>query len=295
MGDRIADVSAINGFERLGNVSVAAMTPAKVIADAMPYPARFDTLRAGVVSALDSGEVVAARRLMDDAFKNDPAANHADEWTQFRDVTAWSDAWLIAAVRRDPSDEQALDALVDRYWKPLFGRCQMLTLNHQRASDLAQEAWCRVLRARRSLKPDGNFPAYLTTVATNLWRDSNRSARRAGPMAEHRLASLDAPLSDDEGETVALVDVLPDLNALQADEQRLLAMDIDRALEALSPLSREVLVARYLVGESCAEIGRRYGRTEQTVSGWVREALRQVKSHLEEPEFSGADNKTNEN
>jgi RNA polymerase sigma factor (sigma-70 family) len=72
-------------------------------------------------------------------------------------------------------------------------------------------------------------------------------------------------------------------------------MDMDRALEALSPLSREVLVARYLVGESCAEIGRRYGRTEQTVSGWVREAIRQIRSYLEEPEFSGAGNKTNEN
>ena len=72
-------------------------------------------------------------------------------------------------------------------------------------------------------------------------------------------------------------------------------MDIDRALEALSPLSREMLVARYLVGESCAEIGRRYGRTEQTVCGWVREALRKVKSNLEEPEFSEAGSKTNEN
>ena len=38
-------------------------------------------------------------------------------------------------------------------------------------------------------------------------------------------------------------------------------------MKALGPLSREVLIARDPVGESCVEIGRRYGRTEQTVSG----------------------------
>ncbi len=197
-------------------------------------------------------------------------------------MDAWPDARLIAAARQDPPDEAALDALVDQYWKSLFAHCQMLTLNRQKASDLAQEAWCRVLRARQTLKPDGNFPAYLMTVAMNLWRDSNRSAPRAGPMAEHRLASLDAALGGEEGEAVSLVDILPDLNALQAEEQSRLKLDIDAALEQLPPLLREVLVARYIVGESAAEIGRRFGRTEQSVTGWLREALRQMKGRLED-------------
>jgi RNA polymerase sigma factor (sigma-70 family) len=211
-----------------------------------------------------------------------PSCAGPAECAQSGDVATWSDASLIATVRRDPPDEQALDLLVDRYWKPLFGRCQMLTLNHERARDLAQEAWCRVLRARRSLKPDGNLAAYLTTVATNLWRDSHRSARRAGPLAEHRMASLDAELPGDDGGTAALADVLPDLNTLQIEEQVLLKLDIDRALAQLTPLLRDVLVARFLTGESCAEIGRRYGRTEQTVSGWVREGMQEMRVHLEE-------------
>lgn len=197
-------------------------------------------------------------------------------------IAAWPDGRLIAAVRQDPPDEQALDALVARYWKPLFGRCQMLTLNHERARDLAQETWGRLLRARHSLRPDGNFPAYLATVATNLWRDSNRSSRRAGPLADHRMTSLDAELTGDDGGTVALADVLPDLNALQGDEQVRLKLDIDHALGQLTPLLREVLVARFLTGESCAEIGLRHGRTEQTVSAWVREGIREMKLQLEE-------------
>ena len=73
------------------------------------------------------------------------------------------------------------------------------------------------------------------------------------------------------------------MNSRDAEEHKLLALDIDRALEELEPRLRDVLVARFITGESAAEIGRRYGRTEQTVTGWIREAIRQMKLHLEEP------------
>jgi RNA polymerase sigma factor (sigma-70 family) len=234
--------------------------------------------------ALENGDVAEANRFIDAALEADASLEYAEEWRQVREVGAWPDTWLVAAVRRDPPDVAALDTLAERYWKPLFGRCQLLTLDHQKAGDLAQEAWCRVLRARHGLKPDGNFPAYLTTIATNLWRDRHRSARRAGLLAEDRLLALDASLPLEEGESIMLADVLPDLNALQAQEQTLLALDIDQALKHLAPQLREVLVARFLTGESCAEIGRRYGRTEQTISGWVREAVRNIRQHFEEPE-----------
>ena len=193
-----------------------------------------------------------------------------------------ADAWLIDQIRRDPPNATALDQLVRRYWNELHARCHLLTLNPDKARDLAQEAWCRVLRARHSLKPDGNFPAYLVTIATNLWRDSQRHARRAGPLADHRLASLDAAPHDADGESFTLADALPDLHSSQSDDAARLRLDIDEALARLTPLLRDVVVARFISGESCAEIGRRYSRTEQTVSGWVREAVREMKLHLEE-------------
>src|SRR5437899_2005722 len=137
--------------------------------------------------------------------------------------------------------------------------------------------------ARQGLKPGGNFPAYLVTIATNLWRDSARRARRAGPMSEERLASLDQPLSLEDADDAVLLGVLPDLNSLREEEQTLLKLDIDRALERLTPHLREVLIARFIADESCAEIGVRYKRTEQTVSGWVRQAIRELKLYFEEP------------
>jgi RNA polymerase sigma factor (sigma-70 family) len=241
-----------------------------------------ETLRVTIESLLAAGDAAEARRLMADATAVNEQRFQEENWARLQDANLWPDAWLIAAIRCEPPDGPALDVLVDRYWKKLFARCQVMTLNAQKASDLAQEAWCRVLRARRSLKPDGNFPAYLLTIATNLWRDNCRSARRAGPMAESRLASLEAEIASDTGENGRLADFLPDLKTIHHVESTLLKLDIDEALGRLNTLLHEILVARYIAGESCAEIGLRYGRTEQTISAWVREGVRQMKIHLED-------------
>jgi RNA polymerase sigma factor (sigma-70 family) len=204
-------------------------------------------------------------------------------------VDSLSDSELISLVHCDSPDEKALDVLVARYWGSTFARCQMLTLNRERAFDLAQATWCRLLKNRLALKTDGNFPAYLATIATNLFRDSYRADRRAGPMGDHQLVSLDSVIGNEDGEESFLVNILPDLKSLRADELARLKLDMDAALRRLEPLLREVLVARYINGESCAEISIRHRRTEQTVSGWIRSALRQMKDYLEEPELQLAD------
>ena len=200
------------------------------------------------------------------------------------ETDGWSDAQLIVSVQSEPPHEKALDILVGRYWDSVFARCQMLTLNREKAFDLAQETWCRMLRNRHALKADGNFPAYLATIATNLFRDSCRTARRAGSLGEHRLVSLETPVDQGDEGSAVLASILPDLKSLRTGELAQLKMDIDAALGRLEPLLREVLVARYINGESCAEIGIRHGRTEQTISGWIRMALRQMKAYLEEIE-----------
>jgi RNA polymerase sigma factor (sigma-70 family) len=155
----------------------------------------------------------------------------------------------------------------------------MLTLDADAANDLAQESWLRLLRARGSLQPDGNFHAYITTIATNLWRDRNRSARRAGAMSDDRIESLDATERED-GQVLALMDIVTDPDTLPPDEQVILKLDVDNALERLTPNLRDALVSRFVIGESAAEIGRRYDRTEQTISSWIREAVREMRVHL---------------
>jgi RNA polymerase sigma-70 factor (ECF subfamily) len=191
-----------------------------------------------------------------------------------------SDAWLIARVCTEPPDVDALDALVRRHWRALIARCELLSLDREVAHDLAQETWVRMLRARRTLRPDGNLPAYLATIATNLWRNKLRDERRAGPLGERRLRSIDGATA--AGDAAEVADTIPDPRTRTWDAQLLLKLDVDRALLRLGARAREVLIARYVDGESAAEIGRRFGRTEQTVTGWLRQAVAEMRQHLDE-------------
>ncbi|MBE2214573.1 MAG: sigma-70 family RNA polymerase sigma factor [Opitutaceae bacterium] len=242
-----------------------------------------DALLLGARLALHAGDLENARQIAAIARSKAQTEESMKAWHDLFDMALWGDAWLVAAARREPPEMPALDELVARHWKTLYARCRLLALDHHRASDLAQQAWCRILRARQDLRPGGNFRGYLLAAATNLWRDSLRSSQRAGPLSDQRLSCLDEVLSTDAESSTALRDVLPDAKSIRARDTIHLRMDIDRALAQLSPLMREVLVCRLISGESCASIGARHGRTEQTVSGWVREAIREMKRLLEEP------------
>lgn len=253
------------------------------VGDRLPSSGPLELLRMNTELALLCGHAPQARLLISQAPETNSSDTFSEDWSRFQKIDSWPDEWLVASVRVEPPDAPALDVLVNRYWNTLFARCQLLTGNHSAAADLSQEAWCRILRSRHRLKPGGNFQAYLITIATNLWRDNMRSIYRAGPMADRHLASLNEERLNDADETVVLMDVLPDSKAYDRHERTSLAMDIDAALAKLSPLLRDVLVARYVSGDSCLEIGKVYGRTEQTISGWIRAATRQLKTHLEDP------------
>lgn len=241
---------------------------------------RLQILEIATRLALHSGETERAERTAAEAMAIDMTAVCAGEWVCFRDPTLWPDEWLVAAIRREPPNMDALNTLVKRHWPELFSRCLMLTLYQANANDLAQDVWRRVLKGRERLSPGRNFIGYLVTIATNLWRDSLRSARRAGPLAPSRITSLDAAMIFNEQEEITLAEMLPDLTNSVLAERRIMAEEIDEALRSLAPPIREVLVARYLDGESCAEIGKRHGRTEQTIRNWLRSAISEIKKRL---------------
>jgi RNA polymerase sigma factor (sigma-70 family) len=274
--------AAARPIDAMSEPATDSAAPAGQVRTAAAETSPLALARVKICAALDAGDTSTARGLLQGTATEFPGIRFAEDWAAFWDMSAWSDAWLVAAIRRDPPDELALDALAARHWKNLFARCHMLTLDREKAADLAQDAWCRILRARTALRADGNFPAYISTIATNLWRDRYRAERRAGGLGGSRLLSLDAASPAEEGEGSLLGDLLPDLEALAASELARLKLDIDQALERLDPLLRDVLVARFLGGESCAEIGRRHGRTEQTVSGWVRQGVQEIRCFFEE-------------
>src|SRR5260221_8961843 len=77
--------------------------------EAISPSSHLEKLLATVRSALISGGVPEARRLMEEALASHASAATAGDWAKFRDITSWPDAWLVAAIRRDPPDEASLE------------------------------------------------------------------------------------------------------------------------------------------------------------------------------------------
>lgn len=152
----------------------------------------------------------------------------------------------------------------------------MLTADRERAADLAQETWIRMLRSRAMVRPEGSFGAFLAAIAVNRWRDERRVERRARQLSEHQVYKLGA--SADVAYEYSIEDAVPapDLS----EEQLLLRLDLSCGLARLPARLRDVVVARHVRGESAAEIGRRFGRTEQTITAWLREAVARLKHDL---------------
>jgi len=191
------------------------------------------------------------------------------------------DAMLVETICSDPMDVVALDGLVRRHGAELLQRCRCLTGNREAAHDLLQETWCRVLVARHRLDPDRGVAGYLVMTAKNLWRDWNRTSRRGHGESVRREQSLDATWSATEQSGCALADVLPDPQTLDCEEHIHRGMDLARGLAALPPRLREVIIARFHRGETAAHIARRYGRTQQTVTSWLRQGIRELRQMVE--------------
>lgn len=267
------------GSGRTGRQGVAGNWDGEAAASAprrdLPHPA--------AEPAIAQGDVSPVREIEEIARPTEAGPAKPEPRRRSTDTESWPEACLVAAVRRDSPDALVLDVLVERYHETLCRRCWILARDHDKAAELAQQTWLRVLRARHLLDPEGNFPGYLATIATNLWRDWRRSNLRAGPLGEHRISSLEAPAAAQTGTPVALVEVLPDPRSMHHRERVLAKLDLDQALAKLPAHLHEVIVARFVAGESCASIGVRYQRTEQAISGWIREAVREMRRLLEEP------------
>lgn len=109
------------------------------------------------------------------------------------------------------------------------------------ASDIAQEAFVRLLESERHVLPEAERAPYLFTIARNLMRDHWKRGGESRP-----------------GE---------DVRHLPASGTRdsAAAIDLERALEALTPRERSIAWLAYAEGWDHRTIGRIVGVKEKSV------------------------------
>ncbi len=197
--------------------------------------------------------------------------------TDARDLslTDSSDEQLIAAFNE--GDAEAFAEILRRYRRPIFNFILRSVRNIEKAEDLQQEVFLRVVQRSDQFEGKSKFSTWLYTIARNLCIDMSRK------MVHRRHASLDAPVRADEG-SAPLVDRIASTE-LETDRRATsnhLQSEIAHAVEALPDLQREVFVLRHVQGMSFKEIARVVDASENTVKSRMRYALTRLQQALAE-------------
>ena len=167
---------------------------------------------------------------------------------------------LMAQVRA--GDERAFRALVDRHRRPLLNFFARLGASSH-GEDLAQETFVRLWNYRNKYKPAAKFTTFLYTLARHAWLDSVRRQIRFQLFADCYRAEM--PAATDGG-----------LGRLRKD------LDIQAALEQLSPRLRETLVLAVHQGLAYDEIAAILRIPVGTVKSRVSNALAFLQERFDE-------------
>ncbi len=168
-----------------------------------------------------------------------------------------------------PTAEQAafLERAIEQYGKATYNFAYRLTGNEADARDLTQEAFIRVYRAWRSFVPGTSFTSWIYRIVTNLHRDELR--RRKGRFYEE-IPEDNAPQDFGGNKPLAVEPI---------DEyvERQLSEPVAKALAALSPDQRQVVILADIEEYSYQEIAEIVGCSIGTVRSRLHRARTQLR------------------
>lgn len=170
-----------------------------------------------------------------------------------------------------PEQNAFLEQAMERYGKSVYNFAYRLTRNEPDARDLTQEAFIRVFRAWRAFVPGTSFLSWIYRIVTNLHRDELR--RRKGRYQDE-IPEDNAPQLFG-GERPLAVTPIDDYLEGQLGER------VARALEALSPDQRQVVVLADIEELSYQEIAEVAGCSIGTVRSRLHRARAQLRRLVE--------------
>jgi RNA polymerase sigma-70 factor (ECF subfamily) len=164
-------------------------------------------------------------------------------------------------------DDAMFEQLVRRYERPLFGFIACYVHDQARAEDLFQETFLRVYSRRTAFSQGAAFKPWIYQVARNLCRDEARR-RAAGPDVDSSVPQIEIPNghAQDPGEAAGSAEA---------------ACAVRKALDALRPDDREVVMLRVFQGMSFEEIARVTGDSAGTLRSRLFHALGKLRPRLE--------------
>lgn len=180
-----------------------------------------------------------------------------------------TDGQLLERYRN--GDVGALEALIEKHRRPLFGYLHKMTEGRGDVDDVFQEVWLRVIRHAGRYR-DRNFFGWLARIAHNLVIDR---ARRARPDI-----SLDVEREDGSAWKDGVADDGPDPSRRIANSD--LGGRIEAAVSRLPLKQKEVFVMRTVAGWSFKQIASAQRVSINTALARMQYAVARLRPMLED-------------
>jgi len=174
----------------------------------------------------------------------------------------------IAISRIKQGDLSSLETLVNRYQAQAVHAAYLIVYDRALAEDVAQSAFVKVVERIHQFDEERPFAPWFFRIVLN---DALKLAKRM-----KRNLPLDELDEDTSHLAMLLADPAPQPE--QWLEEKQVRENILRAVHFLPPEQRAVVVMRYFLDMSEADMSERMDRPLSTIKWWLREARRRLQN-----------------
>jgi RNA polymerase sigma-70 factor, ECF subfamily len=195
--------------------------------------------------------------------------------TQSLDYSSLTDQQVVELARK--GREPAYRELIGRYQRPVFSLVYRMVRDREKAEDLTQETFIKVLNAIDRYDPSFKFSSWIFKIAHNTSLDH---LRKKEPETLSLHGSPHAR-TDAEIEASTITPESGDENPEEYTANRELGSEIDRAIARLRPEYRTAIVLCHIEGRPYEEIAEIMDVPLGTVKTYIHRARNDLKKQLE--------------
>ena len=191
------------------------------------------------------------------------------------DYKKLTDQEIVVLARQ--GREAAYKELIGRYQRPVFSLIYRLVRDREKAEDLAQETFIKVLNALDRYDPSFKFSSWIFKIAHNTSLDHLRKKELV------TLSLEGSPHAESQSEIEAST-----VQALSTEEtpedyaaSRELGATLEKAIGRLRPEYRTAIVMCHVEGRPYEEIAEVMGVPLGTVKTYIHRARNELKKELE--------------
>jgi RNA polymerase sigma-70 factor (ECF subfamily) len=190
------------------------------------------------------------------------------------DYKSLTDQEVVARARE--GREPAYRELIGRYERPVFSLIFRLVRDREKAEDLAQDTFIKVLNAIDRYDPSFKFSSWIFKIAHNTALDH---LRKKHP----EMLSLDGSphaSTPDEVEASTLSAISSNENPEEYASNRELGHEIEKALADVRPEYRTAIILWHMEGRPYEEIAEIMGVPLGTVKTYIHRARNELRLRL---------------